>query len=177
VNPRLAALGFVAASSLGLTPLHAAPPPAPPRSSAAADALGQIRDADPIELSRAVLRLGDLAVLALLADGQPGPARLAAIRAARWLVAPEHALPKLAELVAGRDSLLAPAAALASMRIARELDTDALSRREADPTELALALSTLRRALRTPEVRADLRMMVAEAVASIEATGWAPARR
>jgi hypothetical protein len=173
VNRRVAALGFVAASSLGVIAIRAAPP-APARSSAA-DALGQIRDADPMEFSRAVLRLGDSAVLALLEDTQPGPARLAGIRAARWLVAPEHALPQLAELVTGRDSLLAPAAALASMRIARELDADALSRREADPTELALALSTLRRALRTPQVRADLRVLVAEAVASIEATAWAAA--
>jgi hypothetical protein len=176
VSPRLAALAFVAASSLVVPAIRAAPPD-PGRSSAAPAALEQIRDADPIELARAVLRLGDVAVLALLSDGQSGPARLAGIRAARWLVAPEHALPALAELVASRDSLLAPAAALACMRIARELDVDALSRREADPTELALVLSTLRRALRTPQVRADLRMMTAEAVASIEATAWAATAR
>jgi hypothetical protein len=174
VSPRLSALGLFAASSLVLTTVRATPPD-PGRSSAAANALGEIGDADPIEISRVVLRLGDRAILALLADGQPGPARLWGIRAARWLVAPEHALPALAELLAGRDSLLAPAAALASMRIARELDADALSRREADPTQLALALSTLRRVLRTPQVRADLRMMAADAVASIEATAWAAA--
>jgi hypothetical protein len=172
VSPRLAALGWFAASWLVLTTVRAAPAD-PGRSSAAADALERVADADPIELSRAVLRLGDRSVLALLAEGQPGPARLAGIRAARWLVAPEHALPMLAELSAGRDSLLAPAAALASVRIARQLDADALSRREADATQLADALSTLRRALGTAHLRADLRMMAAETVALIEAIGWA----
>jgi hypothetical protein len=172
VSPRLAALGLFTASSLVFSAVRAAPPE-PAHSSVAADALEAIRDADPIELSRVVMRIGDRPVLALLAEGQPGPARLAGIRAARWLVAPEQALPVLAELTAGRDSLLAPAAALATMRIARALDADSLSRREADPAELAIALSTLRLALRTPHVRADLRMMAAEAVAAIEATAWA----
>lgn len=174
VSRHLAALGLVAASALVLTAVRAAPPD-PGSPGAAADALERIEDADPIELSRAVLRVGDRSVLALLAEQQPGATRLAAIRAARWLVAPEHALPMLAELTAGRDSLLAPAAALASLRIARQLDADALSRREADPAELAIALATLRLALRTPHMRSDMRMMAAEAVALIEATGWATA--
>jgi hypothetical protein len=174
VSRHLAAVGFIAMSMLVVPAIRAAPAD-PRRSIGAGNELMKVRDADPIELERAVLRFGDVAVLALLADGQAGPVRLAAIRAARWLVAPEHALPVLAELVVGRDSVLAPAAALASMRIARELDPDALSRREADPQQLALALRTLRRGLRTPQVRADLRMIAAEAVASIEATGWATA--
>lgn len=161
---RHAACVALGSMALGLTPGAAqAEPPA--------GALIAVRDADPLELARVAARLGDAAVLALLAPSQPVAAQLAAVRAAPWLREPERALLPIAELIAGRDSELAPAAARAALQITRALDADALARRELLPDDLAPALSALARAAVLSRVRDDLRRMAAAAAEQLRAAG------
>jgi len=136
-----------------------------------AAALLGVRDADPLELARVVARVGDGAVLALLAGDRPVAVRLAAVRAAPWLREPERALAPLAELIASRDSELAPAAARAALRIAQALTSDALGRRERSPAELGAALKALLRAAELPRVRADLQRMAAATAEQLRAAG------
>lgn len=149
----------------------------PPAGEAAAALVG-VRNADPLELARVVARFGDDAVLALLAPEQPVSVRLAAVRAAPWLLEPERALTRIAGWIGGRDSELAPAAARAALRIARTLDADTLARREVAPAALADALAALLRAAELPHVRQDLQRMAAAAAAQLRAAGVpAPAKK
>lgn len=126
---------------------------------------------DPMELARAVDRLGDDAVLARLAASQPRAARLAAVQAAPFLREPELALPALAELAAGRDPRLAPAAAASILAITRALDADALTRRESDPRALAPVRARLSALHADASARPDLRAAAAVAEAGLEAMG------
>jgi hypothetical protein len=137
----------------------------------AASQLLALRSADPLELARVVARVGDSAVLALLAADKPVATRLAAVRAAAWLRQPEQALGTLAELLAGRDSELAPAAARAALQIAQGLDADALAQREVAPAQLTQVLVALLRASELPRVRPDLRAMAAAAAEQLRAAG------
>jgi hypothetical protein len=137
----------------------------------AAAALTAVDGGDPLELARVAARLGDDAVLALLAPEQPARVRIAAVRAAPWLREPERALAQIAAWVSGRDSELAPAAARAALRIARALDADALARREVAPAALTSALAALLHAAELAHVRQDLQRMAAAAAAQLVAAG------
>jgi hypothetical protein len=160
-----------AALLLGVIALRAPHGTAQRGRSAAADALLAVHDADPLELARVAARVGDDAVLALLAPEHGVAVRLAAVRTARWLREPERALAAIAELAGGRDSELAPAAARAALRIARALDAEALARREVPPTALSAALAVLLRVAKLPHVREDLQRMAGAAAAQLSAAG------
>jgi hypothetical protein len=142
----------------------------PPAGQAAAE-LTAADGVDPLELARVAARLGDDAVLALLAPEQPARVRLAAVRAAPWLHEPERALARIGALVGGRDSELAPVAARAALLIARALDGDALARREVAPAALSDALALLLQAAELAHVRQDLQRMAAAAAAQLVAAG------
>jgi hypothetical protein len=174
---------LAAAAAVVLAQPARAPAPASGAGPAAEDLLSA--DADPAELARAVARLGDDAVLALLGAGASGPraesdgaesispaASLAAVRAAPHLTAPEDALALLAGLAAGRDPDLAPAASLAAWRIAERLAADPreLERREADPAVVASGRAALRRVAADPTARHDVRQACAVASALLDST-------
>jgi hypothetical protein len=126
------------------------------------DPLAMVQSSDPLELARVVDRLGDDAVLARLGpvggEGAPDlPVVMAAVRASPWLHAPEAALPRLAELAAGRDPDLAPAAMLAVLRIAERLSRAELDRREASDEPLRAVLPVLATLADDAAARHDLR--------------------
>jgi hypothetical protein len=143
----------------------------------AAAALLAVDDADPLELARIVHRFGDASILVLLEAERPASVRLAAVRAAPWLAEPEQALPALSAMIATRESDLAPAAARATLHIARLLDADALSRHELLPAELRAVVTRLRTAAEQGWVREDLRLMAALAAAQLEAAGVPPSAK
>jgi hypothetical protein len=127
-------------------------------SSAAAQAPDPfaVPSQDPLELARVVDRLGDGAVIErLAADTAPGVC-LSAIRAARFMHAPERALERLAEIGKGRDPVLAPAAMLAVWRIARSLRPDEILARESDPAIVERAIEHLRTLAADELARRDL---------------------
>lgn len=126
---------------------------------------------DPLEVGRFVAVLGDAAVLTALGEAAPAVERLAAVRAARWLAAPEQALAPLAAILEGRDSELAPSAARAVAAIAAGLDADALARREVLPEELSAVRERLLAAAERSTLRADIRTSAAEAAAALAAAG------
>lgn len=121
------------------------------------DPLLEVRTADPAELARAAARMGDQAVLDRLDEEQPTDTRLAAVRAAPFIVGPEAAIAQLAELAAGRHPTLAPAAAMSLLRIAETLSFGDLERREVDPSSLADALERLDALAADETARPDLR--------------------
>lgn len=125
------------------------------------DPLIAARSSDPIELARVVDRIGDEGVIARLTDETSAAVRLAAIRATRAMDAPERALVPLAVIASGRDPDLAPAAALALLAIARELDPQALDGREVMRAELVPARSALAVLAADETARADLRRAAA----------------
>ncbi len=139
------------------------------QEGASADPLVQVAHADPLELGRVAARLGDGAVLARLSADRPVAVCLAAIRATPLLRAPEAALGALAELAAGRDSYLAPAAALAVLRIARALTPDALAAREVLPSDLAPARAALESLASDERARPDIRRAAGLAAAALAA--------
>lgn len=129
-----------------------------------ADPLALVVSSDPLELARMVDRLGDDAVLARLgamgvATGTLDPAIvIAALRACPWLHAPEEALPRLAEIAAGHDPDLAPAAMVAIVRIADGLTRDGLDAREASDDPIRTVLPLLAAMGEATQVRTDLRL-------------------
>jgi len=127
------------------------------RAQEGPDALVAARSADPLTLAPIVARLGDSAVLARLAEGQPTEVQLAAIHASRTLLAPEAALGLLATHAAGRDPDLAPAAARAALDISRALDARDLDAREVAPAALDEARATLASLGADETARPDLR--------------------
>lgn len=145
------------------------------RDSARADApvvsLTMVADADPLELARVASRLDDQTVLRSLDPQAPVAERLAAVRAAVWLRAPECALGPLVELLAGRDSELAPAAAASLVRVANTLDAGALARREVLVGDLAPVRARLAAIAQDGTRRADLRALAGEAAAALGAAG------
>jgi hypothetical protein len=122
----------------------------------APDPFAALHSQDPLELARVVDRLGDRAVLERLDDETAFTARLSAIRAARFMRAPERALEPLAEIAKGRDPVLAPAAAIAVHRIARSLRADEIVARESDPEIVDRTLVHLDALASDPLARADL---------------------
>lgn len=141
--------------------LHAQPtPPADPLRSAL--------DADPLDLARSVDRAGDALVLRRLAHGTVAQ-KLAAVRAAPFLAAPEVALLALSALAAGRDPDLAPEAARAALTIARALTPEGLARREAELTLLVPPRDALRRLATDVSARSDVRYAAALAAGALAA--------
>lgn len=136
----------------------------------AADPLLAVEDADPLDLARVVARLGDEAVLTRLGDPQSADVRLAAIRATPSLTAPEHALGPLAEIAAGRDPDLAPAAAMAALEIAERLSADDLVRRETERAIIDAAIEAMRAIGNDESCRRDIRragLLVADRLSSL----------
>lgn len=148
-------------------------------SSQAADevstALALVSDGDPLEIARIVSRAGDDAILALLAaDAGPG-VNERGITAARWLLSPESALPRLAELAAGRDPDLAPAAAREAQRICAALErTEIAGRDTLSAPELLAVLDALRNVAQDPSARPDIRRLAALAADELAAEAPAP---
>jgi len=123
------------------------------------------------DLTRATLtqRLGDTAVLAALAQHEDVMSRLAAVRCAPYMREPERALPALAELAAGRDPELAPAAARRLRPIAQQL---ALRAQAAEDERGGEALLAVQRALlelaAAPGVLAEVRSCAGQAAFLLE---------
>jgi len=138
-----------------------------------ADPLAEVAGADPLDLSRAVARLGDDAVMDRLREGTSAASRLAAIRATPALAEPERALAELAEIARGRDPDLAPAAALSALTIAGDLDADELVQREADRDLVTRSREAFEALGHDESVRRDIRrvgFMVAERLRSLTAS-------
>jgi len=136
-----------------------------------AQTLLAVQDADPLELARIVRRSGDAAVVRLLGSDQPTNVRLCAGRSAPWLRSPEQALLPLALWLTGRDAVLSEAAARATLRIAQDLDADTLARRDVAPADLRAAVGALQAAVDSGWLRADLRLLAAQAVAQLVGAG------
>lgn len=139
------------------------------KSEARSDSFTAIADADPMRLARIVDRLGDKAVMARLGKNNPIELRLAAVRASRWMQAPERALAILARLVGSRDSELAPAAARAAWHIASELNADVLAEREVEPEILSPVLDLFDRAADNAFLRKDIRLLAAQTADALKA--------
>jgi len=159
---RAVALGvtLVSGGVLVASKVHASAPP-----------LVAISDADPLSLAAAVWRMGDEGVLADLRPGVSVVRRLAAIRAARWMRAPEDALSPLIALVRERDPELSRAAAHALAVIARELHMDALARREVVLGDLKQARAALSELAAVEHLPADVRANLAGAALSLQLAG------
>lgn len=141
------------------------------QSRSSTNPLGLALDADPLDLARAVARAGDALVLSRLARGSVAQ-KLAAVRAAPFLAAPEAALGALAALAAGRDPDLAPEAARAALSIARALTLEDLGRREAELSELAPARDALRRLAADASARPDVRRAASVAAGALAALAF-----
>jgi hypothetical protein len=152
-----------------LAALRCAGPSASAQERAAAPApLEATLTADPLDVARVVARIGDDAVLEALASDAPAR-RLAGVRAATFLGAPEAALPALVGLAAGRDPDLAPAASIALLDIARALTPEGLARRESDAAALVPARDAARRLAADATARADVRRAAALAAGALAA--------
>lgn len=150
----------------------AEPPPAPaPAEVSVSAALLAPVDADPLELARVVERFGDVRVRALLDRPAEVATCLAAVRAAPMLRRPELALAALVRLSAGRDSLLAPAAARAALAIAAGLDADTLAAHELPASELAPARAELLALAERETAGDDIRTAAALAAVALAAAG------
>lgn len=128
-----------------------------PTGAQAPDPFAAVADADPMVLARLVDRLGDDAVVSRLSAETPPSVRLTAVRAAPWMSEPERSLTALVEIAAGRHPRLAPAAARATLDIARRLAVADLPRREVSPEELSSAAVALRALAADETARPDLR--------------------
>lgn len=140
----------------------------------APDPLLAVGSADPLELARVVDALGDDAIVGRLSDASTTPVRLAAVRACAWLHAPELALSGLVLLAGGRDPDLAPAAALALLRIAESLDRAALDAREDDGEAIRAALEPLATLAADETARLDVRRAASVARSYLEPLVSAP---
>lgn len=123
---------------------------------------------DPLDLTRAAMRVGDRGVLSRLRADAPD-VRLAAVRATAFMHAPEDALAQLAAIVRGRDPDLAPAAAAASLEIARSLTLIDLGHREVMPASLSQAATTYTQVAQDASVRADIRAAARAVAVSLRA--------
>ena len=126
-----------------------------------AQGFAAVVDENPLELARRVDVLGDRAVLNALALDANAPERLAAIRAAAWMRAPEWALEPLVVMLRGRDAEVATAAARALQRIASRIDADTLAMREVMPSDLAPVRAQLAMALGDALLAPDLALVAA----------------
>lgn len=135
------------------------------------DPLLAVHDADPLTVEQVVRRLGDDAVMARLGSEHPLALRRMAVDACRSLRAPERALPVLAELAAGRDPDLSPAAMRAILHIARALGRADLDAREHDGDELPRTRTTLGALAVDASARLDLRRAAETALALLAPLG------
>ena len=118
---------------------------------------------DPVEIERALAAAGDDGLLVPLAENPS----VALVQAAPRMNAPELALPALAELAAGRDPWLAPAAMQSILRIADRPLLLEMSRRETDVAALEAVRSTLERLMNDADARQDLRQAATVARAQL----------
>jgi len=125
-------------------------------------------DADPLELARVVDGLSSDAVLDALGKPAAVRRRLALVRAAPWIDGAERALLPLVQLMSGRDSLLAPAAALAVARIVADLGDPARRAGEAVHDELKPARRAMLVVVDAQHVRQDIRGVAAEAIGACD---------
>jgi hypothetical protein len=149
-------------------------PPAAARAAAPACDAAAWRsraDLESLELAAIVDRVGDAAVVACLAESAPVSARLAAVRAAAYLRAPEAALPALVELAAARDPELAPLAARRTFVIAQRLVQEVGAQRDFSPSELSPVRAALQRSVAERRPRADLRLWLEQALQLLSALG------
>ena len=138
----------------------------PSRAQPSSDPLTSL--GDPLELARYVESIGDAAIVERLgAEETPLDERLGAIRAARWLEAPERALAGLALLAGGDDPDLAPAAARSGQTCARTITVDDLAARESDLDLLASAAAQWQRVADDESARADIRAAAAMTAQSL----------
>lgn len=146
----------------------------------AIDPIVKVASGDPLELGRFVEKHGDRYVLLRLRAEHPADTRLAAVRAAPWLDAPERALVPLAHIAAGRDPELAPAAAWSAYRIATSLDPIALGDREVLWSDIAPARALLRHLAADATARPDIRRVAAfaaDALAHLDPSRKSPPAR
>lgn len=132
-----------------------------------ADPFMMLERAAPLELANLVDRLGDNAVIERLQPTTSVEIQLVALRAAPWMKSPESVLSRLADLVEGRDSELAPEAARAAAQIAKLLDSYEIQTREIAAHELAGVRERLALAGNNELLRADIRLYAAQAAASL----------
>jgi len=122
------------------------------------------------DLTRATLaqRLGDAPIVAALAQHEDGIARLAAVRCSPHLREPERALSSLAEMAAGRDPELAPAAARRARTIAQQL---AIAQAVHEDRELVTtAHSSLQVLSDSPHALREVRLNAGQAAFLLERT-------
>lgn len=149
------------------------PPAAPASVQASLDYTG-LSATDPLDRARAVARLGDGPVLALLSEqgrgtGHEAALRLAAIESAAFLRNPAEALAPLVPLMQGRDPDLAPAAAQAIVAIARRLVEASRAPEGVSAAQLAALAKQLRAIEQDPRVRADLKLAAVQAATLLDA--------
>lgn len=131
--------------------------------------LSAAMDRDPLEMARAVRHCDPGAIRAALDGPDVSPVlQLAAIRGAPWLRRPEEALVALVRIMGGRDSLLAPAAAVAIRRIVAALDAHVLAAAEVDLGDLEGLRAPLQALVEQPLLRPDFRAVAAEALAWLD---------
>jgi hypothetical protein len=114
--------------------------------------------ADAMVLARWVRAVGPETILNGLGEDQTVERQLAATEASPWLPNAVEALAYLAPLAAGRDSVLAPAAAHAARSIAEMVDADVLARAEWLPETLVHMRAAYAAMAADASIRADLRL-------------------
>jgi hypothetical protein len=120
-------------------------------------------DADELDLAALASRIGDDGMLEALAEGKDISLRLSAVRSTPYLLNPELALVPLAQMAAGRDPDLAPAAARRALRIAQALALEDLATRELSPTSLQEAKRLLSAIANESSARPDVRLCAGQA--------------
>lgn len=154
----------IACAALALVASARAEPPQ------AALAPGTLLLANDLELAAWAQATGDEAVLKALGSADLAT-RFTAARATVWLAAPELALLPLAGVAAGRDPDLAAVAARRSLRIAQALMLRGLAVGEVLPGDLRAARAALSEVAGMARVRADIRMLAAQAAELLRALG------
>lgn len=132
------------------------------------DPLLSVADADPLELSRVVARMGDTEVLAAL-GGTSAARALLAIQSCPYLAESEASLPVLGALARGRDPDLAPAAALAASRVVEGLTASELTAREVSAEDLRTAAELFEAIASEEGARPDIRQGALLVVAGLAA--------
>jgi hypothetical protein len=131
--------------------------------------LAAVADADPLELARHIDSHGDAIVVRGLHAEQPGQVRLAAVRAVPFMNAPWNVLQVLGEMLVGRDSELAPAAARSLLKVAERGDANSGFALELGADQLDKAIDALDRAASDRSVRADIALAAGQASSMLTA--------
>ena len=139
------------------------------------DPLLRLASTEPLELARAVDRLGDQGVLLRLEDEAPVEVRAVAVLAAPYMHAPENALPALVVIAAGRDPDLSARAAHSVLAIARGLDPQGIDARECDRAALGPARAGLAALARDVTARPDIVRAAELSLAALVELGVPPA--